>query len=94
MYTIHYFLVKSCVDSTLNCSFPFVSYLVLYSARDKDACIRSGNIGAVVVAVIYGILFDTRDVILSDPMSLNFQDYLNFILLAAFGLLGFLLLTR
>jgi len=50
--------------------------------------------GAVVVAVIYGILFDTRDVILSDPMSLNFQDYLNFILLAAFGLLGFLLLTR
>ena len=30
--------------------FSFLSYLVLYSARDKDACIRSGNIGAVVVA--------------------------------------------
>jgi len=49
--------------------------------------------GAVVVAVFYGLLFDTRDVILSEPLSLTFHDYLNFILLAAFGLLGFLLLT-
>ena len=54
----------------------------------------SSGFGAVVVAVFYGLLFDTRDVILSEPLSLTFHDYLSFILLAAFGLLGFLLLTR
>jgi len=52
------------------------------------------GVGSAVTALLYGFLLDQEDILLYKPMSLNFLEYLNLILLASLGLLGFLLLTR
>ena len=52
------------------------------------------GVGGAVVAVVYGLTLDHEDLILSDISSLSVMDMINLVLLSAFGLLGFLLLTR
>jgi len=52
------------------------------------------GIGAAVVAILYGHFYDTEDQVMTDPGAIPLPDFITLIVLAALGLLGFLLLTR
>ena len=50
--------------------------------------------GGAAVAILYGFLYDTEDKVMADPGAIPLLDFIYLIVLAAVGLLGFLLLTR
>jgi len=52
------------------------------------------GIGGAVVAILYGHFYDTEDHVMTDPGAIPLPDFITLIILAALGLLGFLLLTR
>ena len=52
------------------------------------------GVGGAVVAVVYGLTLDSEDRILYHISAISVMDMMNLVLLSAFGLLGFLLLTR
>ena len=56
--------------------------------------IHFSGIGAAVVAILYGHFYDTEDQVMTDPGAIPLPDLITLIILAALGLLGFLLLTR
>jgi len=52
------------------------------------------GIGGAIVAVLYGYFYDTEDRVMTDPGTIPLPNFITLIILAALGLLGFLLLTR
>ena len=46
------------------------------------------------MAILYGNFFDTEDRVMTDPGTILLPDFITLVILAALGLLGFLLLTR
>ena len=46
------------------------------------------------MAILYGHFYDTENQVMTDPGAIPLPDFITLIILAALGLLGFLLLTR